>query len=59
MNLLDMILSTNHLEVNRIWYLACPASPIHYQFNPIKTAKTSFLGTLNMLGLAKRVGRES
>ena len=45
-----------HLEVNRIWHLACPASPIHYQLNPIKTAKTSFLGTLNMLGLAKRVG---
>ena len=44
------------LEVDRIWHLACPASPIHYQFNPIKTAKTSFLGTLNMLGLAKRVG---
>ena len=33
------------LEVDRIWHLACPASPIHYQFNPIKTAKTSFLGT--------------
>jgi len=44
------------LEVNKIWHLACPASPIHYQFNPIKTAKTSFLGTYNMLGLAKRVG---
>ena len=45
-----------HLEVNKIWHLACPASPVHYQANPIKTAKTSFLGTLNMLGLAKRVG---
>ncbi len=44
------------LEVNKIWHLACPASPIHYQFNPIKTAKTSFLGTYNMLGMAKRVG---
>tara|TARA_A100001035_G_scaffold202724_1_gene162928 strand:- start:463 stop:1398 length:936 start_codon:yes stop_codon:yes gene_type:complete len=44
------------IEVNKIWHLACPASPIHYQFNPIKTAKTSFLGTYNMLGLAKRVG---
>ena len=44
------------LEVDRIWHLACPASPVHYQFNPIKTAKTSFMGTLNMLGLAKRVG---
>jgi UDP-glucuronate decarboxylase len=36
------------LEVDRIWHLACPASPVHYQFNPIKTAKTSFLGTYNM-----------
>ena len=44
------------LELDRIWHLACPASPIHYQFNPIKTAKTSFLGTYNMLGLARRVG---
>ena len=41
------------LEVDRIWHLACPASPIHYQFNPVKTAKTSFLGTYNMLGLAR------
>jgi UDP-glucuronate decarboxylase len=45
------------LEVDRIWHLACPASPIHYQFNPVKTAKTSFIGTYNMLGLARRVGR--
>ena len=44
------------LDVDRIWHLACPASPIHYQFNPIKTAKTSFIGTYNMLGLARRVG---
>ncbi len=44
------------LEVDKIWHLACPASPIHYQFNPIKTTKTSFMGTHNMLGLAKRVG---
>ena len=44
------------LEVDRIWHMACPASPIHYQFNPVKTAKTSFLGTYNMLGLARRVG---
>ena len=44
------------IEVDRIWHLACPASPIHYQFNPIKTAKTSFLGTYNMLGLARRLG---
>lgn len=44
------------IEVDRIWHLACPASPVHYQYNPIKTAKTSFLGTYNMLGLARRVG---
>jgi UDP-glucuronate decarboxylase len=43
------------LEVDRIYHLACPASPIHYQFNPVKTIKTNVLGTLNMLGLAKRV----
>ncbi len=43
------------VEVDRIWHLACPASPIHYQSNPIKTSKTSFLGTYNMLGLARRV----
>ena len=44
------------IEVDKIWHLACPASPIHYQFNPIKTTKTIFLGTYNMLGLAKRIG---
>ena len=44
------------LEVDRIWHLACPASPVHYKHNPIKTAKTSFLGTYNALGLARRVG---
>ena len=44
------------LEIDRIWHLACPASPIHYQNNPIKTSKTSFLGTYNLLGLARRVG---
>ena len=43
------------LEADRIWHLACPASPVHYQYNPIKTSKTSFLGSLNMLGLAKRL----
>lgn len=43
------------LEVDQIYHLACPASPVHYQNNPIKTLKTSVLGTLNMLGLAKRV----
>lgn len=42
------------LEVDRIYHLACPASPVHYQFNPVKTIKTSVLGTTNMLGLAKR-----
>ncbi len=41
------------LEVNKIWHFACPASPIHYQINPIKTSKTSFLGTCNMLDIAK------
>lgn len=43
------------LEVDRIYHLACPASPIHYQYNPVKTIKTNILGTLNMLGNAKRV----
>jgi UDP-glucuronate decarboxylase len=43
------------LEVDQIYHLACPASPVHYQYNPIKTTKVSFLGTSNMLGLAKRV----
>ena len=43
------------LEIDQIWHLACPASPVHYQSNPIKTAKTIFLGTFNMLGLARRV----
>jgi UDP-glucuronate decarboxylase len=43
------------LEVDWIFNLACPASPVHYQYNPIKTLKTNILGTLNMLGLAKRV----
>jgi UDP-glucuronate decarboxylase len=43
------------LEVDRIYNLACPASPIHYQYNPVKTIKTSVLGAIHMLGLAKRV----
>jgi UDP-glucuronate decarboxylase len=43
------------LEADRIYHLACPASPIHYQYNPVKTIKTNVLGTMNMLGLAKRV----
>jgi len=43
------------LEVDQIYNLACPASPVHYQYNPVKTIKTNVMGTLNMLGLAKRV----
>lgn len=45
-----------YLEVDQIYNLACPASPPHYQYNPIKTAKTSVYGAMNMLGLAKRTG---
>jgi UDP-glucuronate decarboxylase len=41
--------------VDRIYHLACPASPIHYQYNPVKTIKTNIMGTINMLGIAKRV----
>ncbi|KAG1371645.1 UDP-glucuronic acid decarboxylase 1-like [Cocos nucifera] len=44
------------LEVDQIYHLACPASPVHYKYNPIKTIKTNVMGTLNMLGLAKRIG---
>ena len=44
------------VEVDRIYNLACPASPIHYQYNPIKTVKTSVMGAINCLGLAKRLG---
>ncbi len=43
------------VEVDQIYHLACPASPVHYQYNPVKTVKTSVLGTLHMLGLAKRI----
>jgi UDP-glucuronate decarboxylase len=43
------------LEVDQIYNLACPASPVHYQYNPVKTVKTCVIGTINMLGLAKRV----
>lgn len=43
------------LEADQIYHLACPASPPHYQFNPVKTIKTNVMGTINMLGLAKRV----
>lgn len=48
------IIEPFYTEVDQIYNLACPASPPHYQFDPIKTTKTSFLGMLNMLGLAKR-----
>ena len=43
------------LEVDRVFHFACPASPVHYQFNPVKTVKTNVMGTINMLGLTKRV----
>ncbi|HRK33398.1 MAG TPA: SDR family oxidoreductase [Candidatus Hydrogenedentes bacterium] len=43
------------LEVDRVYNMACPASPVHYQYNPIKTVKTNVMGALNMLGLARRV----
>ncbi|WP_159789799.1 UDP-glucuronic acid decarboxylase family protein [Sodalinema gerasimenkoae] len=43
------------VEVDQIYHLACPASPVHYQYNPVKTVKTNVLGTLHMLGLAKRI----
>ncbi|MGN6546515.1 MAG: UDP-glucuronic acid decarboxylase family protein [Aureliella sp.] len=45
-----------YLEVDQIYHLACPAAPGHYQFNPIKTIKTSVIGSINMLGVAKRCG---
>jgi nucleoside-diphosphate-sugar epimerase len=44
------------LEVDQIYNLACPASPVHYQYNPIKTVKSNVMGALNMLVLARRVG---
>jgi UDP-glucuronate decarboxylase len=44
-----------YAEVDEIYNLACPASPVHYQYNPIKTIKTSMMGSINMLGLAKRI----
>ena len=49
------VTSPYFVEVDEIYNLACPASPIHYQYNPIKTIKTSVMGAINMLGLAKRV----
>ncbi|WP_178990235.1 UDP-glucuronic acid decarboxylase family protein [Winogradskyella schleiferi] len=50
------IINPYMIEVDEIYNLACPASPVHYQYNPIKTIKTSVMGAINMLGLAKRVG---
>jgi UDP-glucuronate decarboxylase len=44
-----------YVEVDQIFNLACPASPIHYQFDPVQTTKVSVIGSINMLGLAKRV----
>ncbi len=49
------IINPIYLEVDQIYNLACPASPVHYQYNPIKTIKTSVMGAINTLGLAKRV----
>ncbi|MDO9586250.1 MAG: GDP-mannose 4,6-dehydratase, partial [Syntrophales bacterium] len=49
------IINPIHLEVDQIYNLACPASPVHYQYNPIKTIKTNILGAINTLGLAKRL----
>ena len=43
------------MDVDQIYNLACPASPIHYQYNPVKTVKSNVMGTINMLVLAKRV----
>ncbi|MUU77879.1 UDP-glucuronic acid decarboxylase family protein [Winogradskyella endarachnes] len=50
------IINPYMIEVDEIYNMACPASPVHYQYNPIKTIKTSVMGAINMLGLAKRVG---
>ncbi len=49
------IVNPINLEVDQIYNLACPASPVHYQFNPVKTIKTSVMGAINMLGMAKRI----
>ena len=48
------IINPIYLEVDEIYNLACPASPVHYQFNPIKTIKTNVMGVINVLGIAKR-----
>jgi UDP-glucuronate decarboxylase len=45
-----------YIEVDEIYNLACPASPVHYQYDPVQTTKTSVIGAINMLGLAKRIG---
>lgn len=50
------VIEPYYAEVDEIYNLACPASPVHYQYNPVKTMKTSFYGAMNMLGLAKRTG---
>lgn len=52
----DIVQPLRGIDVDQIYNLACPASPIHYQYNPIKTVKTSTIGMINMLGLAKRCG---
>ncbi len=52
----DIVHPLEGIDVDQIYNLACPASPIHYQYNPIKTVKTSTIGMINMLGLAKRCG---
>lgn len=52
----DIVQPLIGIDVDQIYNLACPASPIHYQYNPIKTVKTSTIGMINMLGLAKRCG---
>jgi UDP-glucuronate decarboxylase len=49
------VITPYYAEVDEIYNLACPASPVHYQYNPIKTIKTSVMGAVNMLGLAKRI----
>ena len=48
------VINPFHFEVDQIYNMACPASPVHYQYNPVKTMKTSVIGAMNMLGLAKR-----
>ena len=52
----DIVQPLHGVDAEQIYNLACPASPIHYQYNPIKTIKTSTVGMINMLGLAKRCG---